>query len=222
MIYAIGDIHGRFDLLLKMKALIMTDMEKYDGPHKVITLGDYIDRGPDSRRVVQMLMKDHPFGEDVEFIPLYGNHEDLMLAAMKNREGEEADIWLSNGGIQTCDSYNYWMEDKFPGDHIVWMKSLKLFHEEPGYLFVHAGIDPLRPDERDPARLLWIRKPFLESTIDYGFVVVHGHSKNPLPQLKNNRIGIDTGAYKTGILTCAAIDATDDVRFLQVKPGVLS
>ena len=205
-IYAVGDIHGRFDALQKIHSDIMEDAvcNHYESqPHKIIFVGDYIDRGPESCEVIEFLMSE-PF-EGFEHIYLKGNHEALAL-------GKDGFMWDMNGGYQTKDSYQKNGYNLIPGPHRDWMKKLKLFHKEPGYLFVHAGIDPLNPNDMDEEIVTWIRDIFLESNIDYGFTVVHGHSIIGLTDRRQgddrptNRINLDYGSFTSGKVGWVVID----------------
>ncbi len=221
-IYAIGDIHGRADLLREIHGMIRGDAEAAgDGKATVVVhLGDYVDRGPRSREVVDMLLA--PAG-GVESVCLKGNHEDLMLAFLDGRE--DGRMWLHNGGAATLASYGVPMidyagddmraqarralADHLPAAHDDFLRGLKLMHLEGDYLFVHAGVRPgvdlARQDESD---LIWIRDAFLDATEDYGKIIVHGHSIRPEVELMPNRIGIDTGAFRSGRLTCLVLDGT--------------
>ena len=221
-IYAIGDIHGRADLLAEVYEMIrQDDAAADDGKTKVIVhLGDYVDRGQQSREVVEMLTAP---ADGIESVCLKGNHEDLMLAFL---DGEEIGrMWLHNGGNATLASYGVPMTDyagddmpvqarqalaeNLPADHNAFLRGLKLMHLEGDYLFVHAGVRPgvdlARQDDGD---LMWIRDEFLNATDDHGKIIVHGHSIRPEVELMPNRIGIDTGAFRSGRLTCLVLDGT--------------
>ena len=227
-VYAVGDIHGRFDLLQRIVDTITRDLEESPVERAVeIYLGDYIDRGPDSRRVVDWLIKSPPIA--AERICLMGNHEDLLVnvlgdpAAMSN--------WLFNGGAETITSYlggrasqhdlasseslRAAFIEALPAAHRTFFSWLPRKAVFGGYLFVHAGVRPGRPlNAQDPNDLIWIRGPFLESNADFGKMVVHGHTPVSAPELKKNRINIDTGAVFSGRLTCVALE-DDTRRFLQ-------
>ncbi len=224
-IYAIGDIHGRADLLAALLTDIAKDAIPYEGFRKVlITLGDYVDRGEESRRVIDMLISQRPEGFDC--INLIGNHEDLMLRFLE-RPAAISD-WVMNGGDATLASYGIklpggWDEKDtagalrdrlagaLPAAHLSFLKTLKNFHIEGDYAFAHAGIRPGRSvEDQDPGDLIWIREPFLRSKKDHGKIIVHGHSVSYEPEVwpsekRPSRIGIDTGAYLTGKLTCLVI-----------------
>lgn len=203
--YAIGDVHGCLTKLIGLIRLCHADARGRST--KFIFLGDYIDRGPDSRGVVDYLIalqQDRP--DDV--ICLMGNHEDMLLAAVDAPEWEET--WLRNVGIQTLLSYGVATATDIPQDHIDWIRGLPKFHDDGLRFFVHAGIHPDRPlDRQDEHDFLWIREPFLSSTKDFGRLVVHGHT--PLntgrPDIRPNRLNLDTAAVYGGPLTAAVFDS---------------
>jgi serine/threonine protein phosphatase 1 len=202
--YAIGDVHGCLDKLIGLMALCYADADKR--PAKFIFLGDYIDRGPHSRGVVEFLMslqQDRP--DDV--ICLMGNHEDMLLAAIDAPNWEES--WLRNGGLQTLQSYGKATVANIPQDHINWIRDLPKFHDDGQRFFVHAGVHPDRPlDRQDEHDFLWIREPFLSSTKDFGRLIVHGHTplKTGRPDIRPNRLNLDTSAVYGGPLTAAAFE----------------
>ena len=229
-IYAIGDIHGRLDLLLRLHELIVVDAAGSHAPRRVLVyIGDYIDRGPSSAGVLDLLL-DRPL-PGFEIVALIGNHEDTLLQFPDDIGVGPS--WLTYGGVQTLESYSIdvvpgsWRDDRelrrlqgevrrrLPRRHVEFMRGLPLMHIEGDYLFVHAGIRPgvpLELQERDD--LLWIRDEFLQSSEDHGKIVVHGHTISEEPELRPNRIGIDTGAFHTHRLTCLVLDGTDRM-FLQ-------
>ena len=227
-IYAVGDIHGRADLLTRLHQQIKDDVAAAPVRRKLlIHLGDYVDRGEDSRRVIEMLL-DYPLpGFDI--VNLCGNHEEMMLAFLD--DASVAMAWMSNGGAATMYSYGVRYGDAvtseerfiemqrdfraaFPRRHRDFLAALPTSHLEGDYLFVHAGIRPGVPiDQQSRDDLLWIRDEFLMSTADHGRCVVHGHSIVPEPDVRSNRIDIDTGAYYSNRLTCLVLEA-DGQRFL--------
>lgn len=195
--YAIGDVHGCLDQLQWLIELCWRDAAFVKA--KFIFLGDYIDRGADSRGVVDFLIHLQKCSPD-EAICLRGNHEDLLLAAL---DSEDAELnWLSKGGDKTLSSYRVSRAKELPTPHIDWIRSLSLFHND-GSLFTRAYID--RPLNRQRSRdLLWIRESFLSSDQNYGTLIVHGHT--PIcgkPDLRFNRLDIDTGAVYGRALTAA-------------------
>jgi len=228
-VYAIGDIHGRLDLLEHIEEMIQRDVDQ-GGPDRrvVVYLGDYVDRGMEARQVTERLMARALNG--FELVHLKGNHEEFLLQFL-----EDARIgpgWLRNGGNSTLYSYGVRPPEratdlaalerarlefkrKLPPHHLDFYRNLALSHVEGDYLFVHAGIAPGRPlDRQEPNDLLWIRDEFLQSDADHGKLVVHGHTIVEEPDVRSNRIGIDTGAYATGRLTALVLEG-DTQRYLQ-------
>jgi serine/threonine protein phosphatase 1 len=225
-LYVIGDIHGRADLLDGVIESIRRDVGVRPPANPLtVTLGDYIDRGPDSRGVLDRLSH-NPF--PTEFIALRGNHEDLMLAFLD--DPTVADHWRHIGGLETLHSYgiavgplmrgrNYEaaaeaLRAALPQTHRDFLASLAMSQIVGDYFFCHAGIRPgVALERQSDEDLLWIREPFLESRIDFGKIIVHGHTPTELPEVLPNRINLDTGAFMTGRLTCAVIEG-DRIRFL--------
>jgi serine/threonine protein phosphatase 1 len=212
--YAIGDVHGCLDQLQRLVELC----ERDGGSPKIkfVFIGDYIDRGPDSRGVVDFLIDLQTWSPD-EIICLRGNHEDLLLSAIED-EANDPD-WLRNGGTATLYSYRVMSPIQLPRQHIEWFRSLSTFHDDGMRFFVHAGIHPDRPlDQQNEHDLLWIREPFLSSTKDFGRFVVHGHTpiKSGVPDQRRNRLNIDTGAVYGRALTAAVFTDEDiqPVKFL--------
>lgn len=202
--YAIGDIHGCRAKLLALVEFCRVDAGEQRA--KFIFLGDYIDRGPDSKGVIDYLMalrQEQP--KDV--VCLMGNHEDMLLTALDAEDWEER--WLRNGGIQTLQSYGASHARDIPSHHVAWLRSLPRFHDDGLCFFVHAGIHPDRPlDQQDEHDLLWIRERFLSSTKDFGRLIVHGHTplKTGKPDIRPNRLNLDTAAVYGGPLTAAVFD----------------
>ncbi len=224
-VYAVGDIHGQLDLLRRIRDLISDDATAARRERNVVVyVGDYIDRGPNSRGVIELLLNQPLPG--FEEIHLKGNHESFMLEFLDHPDIVEQ--WYLNGGDSTLASYGVehaamtegtalrdQLRRKLPVEHLAFLRSLAMYHVEGDYLFVHAGIRPGRPVERqEPHDLLWIRGEFLSSDADHGCCVVHGHSISSEPEVRRNRIGIDTGAYHTGRLTSLVLDGAAR-RFLQ-------
>ena len=226
LLYAIGDIHGRLDLLRSLLAQIEADARKQAGARQrtLVFLGDYVDRGPDSRGVVAELIAGPPQGFDTHY--LKGNHEVILLNFLE--DAQQLDHWLMNGGEATMQSYGVdtgalargrarpetWRRafaEALPQSHLRFFRNLKLSVSFGDYLFVHAGVRPGVPlaaqNEED---LVWIRRPFLDHTGPFGKVVVHGHTPAHVPVVRPNRIGIDTGAVLTDRLT--ALRLRDGVR----------
>lgn len=234
LVYAVGDIHGRLDLLEQMHELIEADAAKSQAERTVVVyVGDYVDRGPDSSGVVELLIRQplHRRVEHLESVHLIGNHEAFLLNFLE--EPESTEIWFMNGGDATLRSYGVdpWQstqsdnfaEDlrrsfakRLPEAHLTFFRNLRLFHEEGDYLFVHAGVRPGVALEAQTAEdLIWIREDFLKSDEDFGRIVVHGHTPQRKPQSRANRIGIDTGAVYGGKLTALVLEGSER-RFLQV------
>lgn len=213
--YAIGDIHGS---LAKLRRLITRCTEHAEGrPARFVFLGDYIDRGLQSAGVIDYLIALQgrlPGG----VVALKGNHEAIALEVFDGTAPE--DFWLSQGGEETLASYGVAAPRELPRAHIDWMRSLPLRYDDGSRFFVHAGIDPERPlmeqSERD---LIWIREPFLSDRRDHGRLIVHGHTPVAArtPDLRSNRLNVDTGAVYGGPLTAAAFAAgqTPPIAFLQ-------
>ncbi len=218
-VYAIGDIHGRADLLREMHKKIREDFSRAPVERPVVVyLGDYIDRGLESRQVVDILL-DEPL-ENFERIHLRGNHEDFMLRFLD--DAAIGSHWMANGGGATVYSYagarhqggdmadvQAALRQILPQRHLDFFRALPLSHVEGDHLFVHAGIRPDVPlEKQDPLDLMWIREEFLASNTEHPKMVVHGHSIHFTPEVRPNRIGIDTGAYATGTLTCLLLQGT--------------
>lgn len=217
LVYAIGDIHGRVDLLTRLLAKIEADAAAAaDADRKALVfLGDYIDRGPDSRRVVDVLLDGLPRGFSTHF--LKGNHEAMLLDFLLDPATLRQ--WLANGAATALQSYGVdvsglersgaaaelWREaffSRLPDSHLRFFEELELAVSFGDYFFVHAGVRPGVPlDAQSPTDLLWIRGEFLRSRADFGKIVVHGHTPGPAPDIRANRIGIDTGAVFTNRLT---------------------
>jgi serine/threonine protein phosphatase 1 len=221
-LYCIGDIHGRDDLLQHMHRLIEADSTGYGGSRKLVYLGDYVDRGDGSRQVIDRLI-DAPL-PGFEAIHLRGNHEQAMLDFLDFPD--RASSWLSFGGLETLLSYGIRLDppsfapnfaglaERFgqvlPDSHRRFIEATRLMHREGDYCFVHAGIRPGVPlEQQHPDDLLWIREDFVDHPHPHPCVVVHGHTIASEPELLSNRIGLDTGAYFSGILSCLVLEATE-------------
>lgn len=233
VIYAIGDIHGRLDLLDELHRRILADAAVRPArQHLLIYLGDLVSRGPDSRGVVERARTWQPAG--FERVALRGNHEDLLL---RTHAGEFAAArhWLDFGGIEAMASYGITVSDDLsrdkagigelchrfaaamPFEQLEFLESLPLSHRAGDFFFVHGGVRPgVALDQQNPRDLIWIRKTFLNSDAEHGAVVVHGHCISREPEDKRNRIGIDTGAYHSGVLTCVVLDGAER-DFLQTR-----
>ena len=208
--YAIADLHGRFDLLEMALTKIAENAEL---PATVVTLGDYVDRGPDSRQVIERLMGG--LDEGWRLICLKGNHEDIMWQTCRGIE-PDCDWWLSNGGAATLISYGQNQDDEadvtvVPDKHLSWIEGLPLLHVDEHRIFVHAAVDPNRSlDEQDPHDVVW---KIYDDPDEGGYGqrhVVHGHERRANgPILKRKRTNLDTFAWYTGRLVIGVFD--DDV-----------
>jgi serine/threonine protein phosphatase 1 len=213
--YAVGDIHGS---LGKMQALVEACRRHADGrAMRFVFLGDYIDRGPDSASVVRAMMALQDELQE-RLIALMGNHEAWLLAVLDGDAPERG--WLFNGGAQTLLSYGVRAASDLPDGHLEWMRSLRLSYDDGRRLFVHAGVNPDKPlDAQAEHDLLWIREPFLTDGRDYGRLVVHGHTplETTEPELRSNRLNLDTAAVFGGPLTAAVFDdtQTEPLAYLQ-------
>lgn len=218
--YAIGDIHGRLDLLDDIIGRIEADIAARERRKTfIVFLGDLIDRGPDSAGVVERLRNYRP--EYARPIFLAGNHEEVLLTIL---EGQPKILpsWLEFGGAECAASYGIdpgllrrlderraiaLLRDKIPRSHTEFLAGFGDTFRFGDYLFVHAGIRPgLSLEDQDRKDLRWIREPFLSEAADHGFIVVHGHTIVDQVEERRNRIGLDTGAYRSGILTALAIE----------------
>jgi serine/threonine protein phosphatase 1 len=225
-VYAIGDIHGRADLLDRMIEAIARDLaQRPTQTALTVTVGDYVDRGPDSRGVVERLTR-NPF--PTPLVALRGNHESIFEEFL--RDPSIADYWRRLGGLETLHSYGVdvaplmrgrgheeaaaALRAALPQSHVTFLASLRLTHSVGRYFLCHAGVRPGVPLARQREEdLLWIREEFLDSRADFGKVVVHGHTPCEAPELRPNRINVDTGAFMSGQLTCAVLE-DEGVRFL--------
>jgi serine/threonine protein phosphatase 1 len=217
--YCIGDIHGKADLLEQLHRMIEEDAADYPGKKHVLYLGDYVDRGMQSREVIESLLDPPLNGFEPIFIK--GNHEQAMLDFME--EPEATSGWLLYGGRETLSSYGVMVPglpglqslreiaDKLsralPDSHREFLDSGLLSWTAGDYHFVHAGVRPGIPLDRQLAHdQMWIREEFTYSNEDHGAVVVHGHTISEEVEFRRNRIGIDTGAFHTGVLTCLVLE----------------
>ena len=220
--YAIGDVHGRLDLLDQLIGKIEQDIATRSRAKNVIVfLGDLIDRGPRSAQVIERLRTWQP--QDAKRIFLCGNHEEVLLRVLAGETTVLAD-WLKFGGAQCLASYGIDAERlgdqhesvalaeiraAIPPEHRVFLESFADTFRFGDYLLVHAGIRPgLAVAAQAQKDLRWIRDPFLDDQSDHGFVVVHGHTISEQVEERANRIGIDTGAYRSGVLTAMGIEGT--------------
>jgi serine/threonine protein phosphatase 1 len=220
--FAIGDVHGCLDLL---QALLLRIEAYADGrAYKLVFLGDYIDRGPDSAGVIQTV-RDLQAKAPGEVIALKGNHEALMLDAVAHPDQEDlVDLWLFNGGDAALQSFGISDVSGVPDDVIAWARQLPVSYEDGLRYFVHAGVDPRRTlHEQEEHTQLWIRRRFHESDHDFGKHIVHGHTPTDTgrPDERSNRTNLDTGAVRGGALTAGVFtkDQAKAVTYLQVRAG---
>jgi serine/threonine protein phosphatase 1 len=220
-VYAVGDIHGRHDLLEGVLAAIDADCKRRPRARPItVFIGDYIDRGPDSRRVLDLLLR---WWQGHEAIFLRGNHETFLPRFLA--DPSSLDEWRRYGGLETLLSYGLKpsinpdrdeqiklaaeLADAVPREHLGFLQALDLTFSCGGFLFVHAGVRPGVPiHEQAETDLLWIREDFLTWERPFEKFIVHGHTPVSEPDLRTNRINIDTGAYATGRLTCIVIENT--------------
>lgn len=215
---AIGDIHGRWDLLEALIRAIEQHVTTGPAiPNQLVFLGDFIDRGPDSRRVLDFLRSAQQNSPRVHV--LLGNHEQALLHSVEGDSHAQA-MWLEHGAAATLRSYGTGLpapeEDSYAfgarvaaalgANTIDWLRDLPLSFRLGGYFFCHAGVRPGRSlGKQSTEDLLWIREAFIESERAHGAVVVHGHSIAEDIEIRHNRIGIDTGAYRTGKLSAVLL-----------------
>jgi serine/threonine protein phosphatase 1 len=222
-LYAIGDVHGRDDLLAGLLDQIAVDRENRGPAQTVLVfLGDLIDRGPASAEVIERLLAFRPPATRLVF--LSGNHEEVLLRILDGDSALIAD-WLRFGGAECLRSYGVdatqlaklppaeaveAVRSAIPPAHVAFLRALDDTFRAGDYLFVHAGIRPGIPlAEQAPSDLRWIREPFLGAAADHGFVVVHGHTIREGVDERGNRIGIDTGAYRHGVLTALGLEGSE-------------
>jgi serine/threonine protein phosphatase 1 len=199
-LYAIGDIHGCLESLERLMDKINPDLTR----DRLVFMGDFIDRGPQPRGVVDYVIRLQNLAPPGQIICLKGNHEIMFLDFL---QGESAGLFLFNGGLPTLE--DYWGDDwvdrdglALPLDHARFYRDLQLYYETPDYIFVHAGLKPGVPlAEQQEEDLLWIRGEFITSPEDFGRRVIFGHTPFKQPLLMPNKIGIDTGAVYGNFLT---------------------
>lgn len=219
-LYVIGDIHGRQDLLDRIAREIAADVSGAQVQPLAVLLGDYIDRGPHSAGVLDRLSaRDFP----VPFIALRGNHEQMLLDFLEDERCLES--WRHFGGLETLHSFGIdvnkarqvsgfadarrHLQAVLPPKILKFLLATANKYQLGGYFFCHAGIRPgVALEAQRDQDLLWIRDEFVQSTADHGKIVVHGHTPVERPDVRENRINIDTGAYATGMLTCLVLEGS--------------
>jgi len=226
-VYAIGDVHGRDDLLAELGGLIGRDCATARGEVLTLLLGDYVDRGPNSAAVVERLAAGR---FPTSFQALRGNHEAILLRFLA--DASVLEFWRSYGGLETLHSYGVDVSaamrgegyeaardafsDALPDAHRAFLEATELSATFGDYFFCHAGVRPGTPlSDQSEEDLLWIRDGFLSHERSFGKIVVHGHTPVAGPEVKANRINVDTGAFATSTLTCLALEG-EDRRFLSV------
>lgn len=224
-VYAVGDIHGCRKELLNLIDVILEDSKTAPQDRRIVYLGDYIDRGPDSRGVIEILLEPLA-GFNAEYI--LGNHDQSLLDFLNDPQIFLS--WQNFGARETLMSYgvrpplfedeNVYIKTRdelreaLPRRHLSFLQNLSHSLTIGDYFFVHAGVRPGIPLDRQMLEdLLWIRDDFLASNTKFGKVIVHGHTPTMAPERRTNRIGVDTGAYMTGRLTAAVLEGTE-CRFL--------
>ncbi len=220
-VYAIGDIHGRRDCLDTLIGLIdADDAARGRADTTLVFLGDLIDRGADSRGVVERAMH---MATSPKTVLLMGNHEEILIRAWEG-DAKAANLFHRVGGRETLLSYGVseaaydacdfdelstLIADTVPVEHVAFLRTFVDQWQCGDYLFVHAGIRPGVPlDEQRASDLRWIRREFLDDPRDHGVMVVHGHSITEAVDEQPNRIGIDTGAFASGMLTALGVEGT--------------
>jgi serine/threonine protein phosphatase 1 len=218
--YVVGDIHGRLDLLEQLLAKLHADLQRRPARKTLLVfVGDLIDRGPSSAQVIERLRTYRR--EGIRPVFLLGNHEEVLLRILGG-DTSLISSWLQFGGLECLQSYGVdvallrghsadelveIIRGAVPASHAEFLESFIDSCRFGDYLFVHAGIRPgVALEQQRQADLRWIREPFLFDETDHGFVVVHGHTISTDVDERPNRIGIDTGAYRTGVLTALAVE----------------
>lgn len=224
VIYAVGDVHGCFDLLARLEEKIIRDSRAISGEKWIVLLGDYVDRGPRSAEVLDHLMLPPPPGFSRHC--LAGNHETMMLSYLLQPDPNH--LWLGLGGRDTLLSYGIdesntqrrssmqaLLGSHIPSEHIDLLKSAPSMISVPGFVFVHGGIRSGVPlDQQSDHDLLWMRPDDSQNTPATDLVVVHGHTPVPAVEVLPGRINVDTGAYATGILSAVKLARDGEVTLL--------
>ncbi len=223
-VYAVGDIHGRADLFDALLKRIDDDIDaRTPAEITLVLLGDLVDRGPDSRGVIERAMQLEASEGDVRF--LAGNHEEVFLEAVTKPSRETSRFFYRIGGRETVLSYGLTeqemididhgalaarLPDMVPPEHVAFLQRFEDQIEIGDYLFVHAGVKPNVPlDQQKQRHLRWIRDEFLDHEGDLGKIVVHGHTVSEEVEQRGHRIGIDTGAWSSGVLTAVALEGSE-------------
>lgn len=222
-IYAVGDVHGCTAQLREIHAMIRNHIRRAPVDNwRIVHVGDYVDRGPDSRGTIEMLAA---LAADSRILCLRGNHDQYLADFLEDPDTQSFDAWLFNGGETTLREYgavpgeivlvgprrrqelHTQLVAEMPSAHRAFLEGLKVSVSFGDYFFAHAGVRPGIPlDAQDTRDLIWIREPFLSSDADLGAVVVHGHTPSGEVAVRRNRIGIDTGAVFGGRLSCLVLE----------------
>ena len=237
ILYAIGDLHGHLDEHNILYAILENEIAKRpEKKHVIIYLGDYVDRGPDSYRLIDRLIKIQNSDSPATHIFLKGNHENAFIGYMDSPLSWSK--WLDYGGMDTAESYGITfatdilipseheaLQQKLlqnvPVEHYTFLNTLETKYVARDYAFVHAGIQPGVPlSEQDEEDLIFIREPFLSWPHPHEKCIVHGHTITQTPNITPHRIGIDTGLYRYGVLTCAIFE-DNNVSLLQIDSNDL-
>lgn len=239
--YAIGDVHGRADLLYALLSFIRRDNESEPAGYRVIFLGDIIDRGPDSLEAMDLVVEE--LARHSESRLILGNHEEFLLLFLDRPDKRELvfDHWMRNGGLAAAASYGLDVSRRFERvedahesllerlttkpDHVAAMRDAVSIVTDKRHLFVHAGLRPgVSVGEQNTKDLRTIRKDFLTSDYDFGRVVVHGHTitQSLRPEVHRHRIALDTGAERSGRLTAMLVDEGGEGVFLQTVGGAVA
>jgi serine/threonine protein phosphatase 1 len=220
-VYAIGDVHGCKNQMVELLRAIDEDRRGYAGRAHLVFLGDLVDRGPASAEVLEHLLTAKLPADEVTF--LMGNHEELLLDCYDGKVRRYSP-WLQFGGLETMASYGVSAEELgsydldlseimkrvVPHGHIAFVRSFQNTLRIGDFVFVHAGIRPgTALEHQTPSDLRWIRTGFLNDKTDHGFTVVHGHSIVPKIERRHSRIAVDTGCYRTGILSALVLDGAE-------------
>lgn len=233
-----GDVHGRLDVLAPLLRDIVVDANAANAAERplLVFLGDYVDRGADSKGVIDLILQMQGF-ERLETRVLKGNHEEALLMFLD--DPPFGPTWMQHGGAATLMSYGVqpppgqlsaegWVSTRdqlaaaLPTRHLAFYRNLDLMTQVGDYAFVHAGVRPGVPlDQQAERDLLWIRYEFLNAPGPFGAVIVHGHTPTEAPQLTPHRLGIDTGAYATGVLTAIRL-LDEDQRLIQARASRLT
>jgi serine/threonine protein phosphatase 1 len=226
----VGDVHGRCDLLRHLVSRICADLVRFPAAAELIFLGDYISRGPDSAAVLDFLIERAP-RLPLQITTLKGNHEDSFLRFIDDGDLDAGRTWLFHGGTSVLQSYKVappgvapteaalaslaaQLRATVPPPHLALLRSLTCAVERDDYLFVHAGLRPGRPlSEQKPADMMWIREEFLVHEALFERFVVHGHTPTRFPDIRCNRVNVDTRAFESGVLTCVVLEGQER-RFL--------